>query len=155
MPEIVSDIVDVYVYRDAPGGVEFLLLQRAAHSILGGTWQAVHGHGEGGETAFETAQRELKEETGLLAAEWYQLERVNTFFIARRDEIHLSPGFAARVAADDDPVLNSEHAAFRWLPPDQARATFHWPGQRQAVQDILEWIIGGGAAGDSLRLTPD
>ena len=65
MPEVVSNVIDVYPFRRAENGVEFLLLKRVASVRLGGTWQAVHGRIEAGETAWQAALRELKEETGL------------------------------------------------------------------------------------------
>ena len=42
MPDIVSDIVDVYVFRRLNARVQFLLLQRKATVPLGNTWQSFH-----------------------------------------------------------------------------------------------------------------
>ena len=66
-PSVRTDIVDVYVFRHgATGGrgdVQFLQMRRC-HGAMAGTWQPVMGHVEEGETATETAARELAEETG-------------------------------------------------------------------------------------------
>lgn len=154
MPQVVCNIVEVYVYRLVAGEAQFLLLRRSAESRLGGTWQSVHGHLEENETAWDAARRELAEETGLNAQTWHQLESVNTFFIAATDRIHLCPGFAARVAADAEPVLNHENDAYHWLPIEEALPRFHWPGQRQAVREVCDLILAGSPAAQSLRLTP-
>jgi dATP pyrophosphohydrolase len=153
MPRLVSDIVDVYPFRRGPGGaVEFLLLLRAPHTRLGGTWQAVHGGIEAGETAQQAALRELREETGLRPEALWQLERVNTFFMARDDCVMLCPGFAAEVAAAAPLRLSDEHTGSRWLSPPDAQAAFIWPGQRRAVREIMTEIIPGGASADALRI---
>ncbi|NOT01805.1 MAG: NUDIX domain-containing protein [Phycisphaerales bacterium] len=152
MPRIVSDIVDVYPYRVADGIAQFLVLQRGHGSALGGTWQAVHGHIEPGETAFEAARREMFEETGLAPDAWHQLEFVNTFFMAARDEVHLCACFAARVGRDAEPALSDEHIAHVWEGVEDATARFHWPGQRRAIQEVCSVVLPGGAAAASLRL---
>lgn len=151
MPEIVSRIVDVFVYRFVEDVPQFLVMQRAVDKRLGGTWQAVHGHVEPGESAFDTARRELFEETRLTPTVWHQLERVNTFYVAGTDTIELCPGFAAKVAQDATVQLNDEHDAFEWLRFDDAIARYHWPGQREAIRDIVDVIIPGGVTADSLR----
>lgn len=153
VPRIVSDIVDVYPYRVVDAGAEFLILQRSIGTTLGGTWQGVHGHVEPGESAFEAARRELSEETGLRVKSWHQLESVNTFYLAARDEVHLCAGFAALVPGDMEPVLCDEHADYAWDSPEDAMIRFHWPGQRLAIQEICSLILPGGATADSLRLT--
>ena len=51
MPRIVCEIIDLYVYRMRSGRPEFLVLHRTGGE-LSGTWQAVHGKIEQGETAW-------------------------------------------------------------------------------------------------------
>ena len=152
MSEIVSRVVEVYVYRLDAAGPQFLVLRRAPDSRLAGTWQTVFGHIDPDETAYAAAQRELAEETALTSTQWHQLESVNTFFLARADEIHMCPGFAARVELTVDPKLNREHDEFIWLPAGEAQARFHWPGQQRAVTEICDLIIPGNEVSRSLRL---
>src|SRR4051812_5160568 len=99
MPAVRTDIVEVFVFRRLVGhGVEFLQLRRTP-APLAGSWQPVMGHVEPGETATAAALRELREETGYAPGSgllrFWQLELVNTFFLASLDAIMLSPGFAA------------------------------------------------------------
>lgn len=152
MPSIVSAIVDVYVFRVAANGVEFLLLQRAPRINLGSTWQAVHGKIEPAETAVAAARRELLEETGLTPQRFWQLDCVNTFYMASQDAIHMCPCFAADVDPAAGVRLSDEHVAFRWVPAEAAEAAFMWPGQREAVRQVLSYLVAGSAAEAHLRL---
>ena len=58
-------LVDVYVLRPGGSGLECLVLRRSAAGRCPGSWEAVHGHIEVGETPADAAQRELEEETGI------------------------------------------------------------------------------------------
>lgn len=152
MPQNVSDIVDVYVFRRRADGVEFLLLRRAADAALGGTWQSVHGHIEPREPAWRAALRELQEETGLEPLRFWQIDFVNTFYVASRDAILMCPCFAAEAPPNAPVVLSAEHTEFAWLATEQALRRFMWPGQRRAVEEILSQIIAAGAAEPHLRI---
>lgn len=149
-PPIRTDIVDVYVFRQPPaphtGEIEFLQMHRCLGSTLGGTWQPVIGHMHPGETAAQTALRELAEETGFQRGRhllgFWQLESLNTYFLHSHHCVVMSPCFAAEVPPGVDPVMNAEHDALRWVKRSHTERAFIWPGQRiaigQIVRDILE-----------------
>jgi dihydroneopterin triphosphate diphosphatase len=142
MPAITSRFVDCHVFRLRPdGGDEWLVLRRAPHLVLGGTWQMVSGHIEPGEKAYEGAVRELEEETGLRPVHFYQASYVNRFYLAASDEIVLSPVFAAHVASDASVRLSGEHTDFAWVPFEEAVRRYPWPGQRKAIATIREQFI--------------
>jgi len=109
-PRIRTDIVDVFVFHRLPAAptARFLQMRRATEPARG-SWQPVMGHIEGDETALHAACRELLEETGYGVergiVDMWQLERVNTFFMASRDQIVMSPGFAVEVEPDVAPTL--------------------------------------------------
>ncbi len=158
MPRIRADIVDVYVFRrrpeEAEAGVEFLQMYREDGG-LAKTWQPVIGHIEEGETAVAAAVREMEEETGLKRGEalgMWALEQVHPFYIARTDEVVMSPRFAVEVAADWEPRLNEEHSAHRWVAGHQAERFFMWPGQRGAVREVLEVVVKGGLGEGWMRV---
>ena len=166
MPAIRSDIIDVYIFRRIKASdnaiaanVEFLQLRRCA-GALSGTWQPIMGHSHDGETAVQTALRELEEETGFkppVLLNLWQLEEVNTYFLASHDAIVMSPCFAAEVGPDSEPILNNEHDAIRWLRRDHCDLHFLWPGQRQAIAGICRDILATDApARELLKITwPD
>jgi 8-oxo-dGTP pyrophosphatase MutT (NUDIX family) len=165
MPTIRSDIVDVYVIRQFASEmlhsvdpmIELLQLHRA-RDPLPGTWQPVMGHIETGETGTAAALRELREEIGLTPEDplfrgLWQLEQVNPFYMASSNEIVMSPRFVAEVDPHWEPTLADEHDASRWVSSHQALRYFMWPGQLQAVREIVEVIFRPGSiTHDALRV---
>lgn len=143
MPEITSRFVDCHVFRRRDGRDEWLVMRRAPHILLPGTWQMVQGHIEDGETAYQTAHRELREETGLAPLHFYQVSYVNRFYLAASDQIILSAVFAAEVAADAEVRLSEEHTEFRWVPHDAAMQHYPWPGQRKSLKIAREQFVLG------------
>ena len=62
MTRIRVSLVDLYVLRGAPGVLECLVLRRAAGGRCPGSWEAVHGHIEDGETPADAARRSSSSE---------------------------------------------------------------------------------------------
>lgn len=149
-PPIRSDIVEVYIFRRLAErrSPEFLQMRRA-RGALSGTWQPVMGHIEEGESAPQTALRELAEETGFRPGPgmlgFWQLELVNTYYLASHESVVLSPGFAVEVTAGIEPVLDADHDAHRWVPRDRVGRMFLWPGQRAAIDHIVHDILSAGS----------
>ena len=140
LPHITSRFVDCHVFRRRQGVEEWLVLRRAP-GFLGDTWQMVSGTIEGAEKAYQCAQRELLEETGLRPLHFYQASYVNRFYLAATDEIVLSPVFAAEVDPEAGVRLSEEHVAFEWVDWREAMRRFPWPGQRKALAVIREQFI--------------
>jgi len=146
--------VDVYVLRPASGGWEVLVLRRGPHGRCPHAWETIHGHILEGEAPVEAALRELAEETGLVPASFFNVSRVETFYLHTRDAVALIPVFCAFVAAGAEARLSEEHEGAQWLAPDAASARFAWPRERRALADILA-LLGTGGAGaleDVLRV---
>jgi dATP pyrophosphohydrolase len=147
-------LVDVYVLRGAGGGLECLVLRRAPGGRCPGSWEAVHGHIEDGETPADAARRELDEETGLAPDRLYNLSRVESFYQHRLDEVALVPVFAAFVPREAPVRTGPEHDRFEWLPATEARRRFAWPREARALDDIVSLLAAGdaGAVEDVLRV---
>ena len=146
--------VDVYVLRAGAGGWEALVLRRGPHGRSPGAWETVHGHLLEGEAPVDAALRELAEETGLVPDRLYNLSRVETFYLHRRDVVALIPVFCALVGAGAAVRLSAEHVEAAWLDAEAARARFVWPREARALADALR-LLGGGDAGaveDVLRV---
>jgi 8-oxo-dGTP pyrophosphatase MutT (NUDIX family) len=151
---IAVSLVDVYVLRGTSSAVECLVLRRAPGVVRPGSWETVHGRIDAGETPDRAALRELREETGMTPLRFYNLSRVESFYLHRSDEIALIPAFVALVAPDAEPTLSEEHDAAEWLPPETARARVTWPRERRALEDAVA-LFGAGDAGaveDVLRV---
>jgi dATP pyrophosphohydrolase len=137
--------VDTYALRGAGRTLEILALRRGPNGRNPGSWETVHGTIEPGETPVQASLRELREETGLVPAKFYNLSRTEAFYQHRTNELALIPVFAAFVAPDVTVKLSAEHDRAEWLPPRDAAERFAWPRERRAVDDILS-IVGGGDA---------
>lgn len=132
--------------------LDVLLLERQRHP---GYWQSVTGSHESDESLSETAQRELLEETGLIAPSGALLD----WRLSNRFEIY--PQWRDRYAPEvthnvehvfslclpkPQPVrLNDdEHRAQRWLPwREAAAACFSWTN-RDAILMLGQSHTGGG-----------
>ena len=102
-----------------------LLIERADTA---GFWQSVTGSQEDGETFAETAERELFEETGLVASQYgglIDLRYENVYCIYPRWQHRYPPHtthnrercFAVCLPEKRSPTLAPrEHVAFEWLP---------------------------------------
>ena len=130
------------------------MLRRGPGVRSAGAWEAVHGGIEWGETPVAAALRELQEETGLTPRAFYNLSRVESFYLHRADRVALIPAFAAVVDNTAVVRLSEEHDAFRWVPVTEATETFAWPRERRAVADLSILLAGGdaGALDEVLRI---
>jgi dihydroneopterin triphosphate diphosphatase len=137
--------VDTYALRGAGRTLEILALRRGPNGRNPGSWETVHGTIEPGETPVQASLRELREETGLVPAKFYNLSRTEAFYQHRTNELALIPVFAAFVAPEVTVKLSAEHDRAEWLRPRDAAERFAWPRERRAVDDILS-IVGGGDA---------
>ncbi len=145
-------VVDVFVVRRVGRGWRHLALRRAGDVRCPGTWEAVHGRIERGESPPAAARREVREETGLAVERLYSLT-VNPFFLTATGTVELAVAFVA-VVSDGDLTLGSEHDAHEWLARTAARRRYHWPRERESLDHIAVLFKGGdaGKAEDALRI---
>ncbi len=157
MPQVVSDLVDVYVFRRLPQRppyeVQFLLLRRRSDGPLGGTWHAVHGRVLPDERAVDAAVRELLEQTGLVPQRLYSADYVSQFYDHTNDTIVLAPAFAALVEPRAAVRLSPAHDDFAWCDLEEAVARLLWTSQRWAVRHIHAVIACGGEEAEYYALT--
>lgn len=129
------------MFRRTHSGEEWLVMLRASHCVIPNTWQMVQGGIEPGEKAYQTAARELHEETGLAPIRLFQASYVNRFYLAALDEIILSPVFCAEVSGKV--VLNEEHTDHKWVSFSEAQALYPWPGQKKSIAICKQQFADG------------
>ncbi len=136
MPEIPirAFMVSLIVLRKVETETEVLLLKRT--QTLAGEWCQVAGRIEEGETAWQTALRELQEETGLCAQRLYSADICEQFYEADRDAITMALVFVGFVEGTADVILNHEHSAFCWVSIAQARDMVPFAGQRNVLRHV-------------------
>jgi dATP pyrophosphohydrolase len=149
----IHSYVSCFVVRtSASTSHDFLQVLRVRGKYMGETWQLVTGGIDDGETAWQAALRELKEETGLVPIEFYQVDVLNTFYLAQTDSISISPMFCAIVPADAQVQLNHEHTDFRWVPRVEMESRVMWPGERAALRELCCEILDNGPAKAYLKI---
>ena len=144
--------VSVFVVRPTGSSHELLLGRRAPDLYMGGTWQLISGGIEPGETGWQAALREVREESGLAVSELYRLSQMTQFYRADRDCICIAPMFAAIVAADARVVINPEHTELSWVAIESAEARLMWPGDRTALAELRDTVLGNGPAKPYMKI---
>ena len=135
-----SYFICTYVCRRAESGAEFLLLKRSG-GYMRGVWQPVTGRIERGEKAWETALREVREETGLIPQTFYCTDLVQMFYNHTQDGINLVPVFLVWVDPNANVRLSDEHDDYRWLAAEPAKDMLTFIPQRQSVDDIIAGFV--------------
>lgn len=133
-------MVSVLPLRGASDDTEMLLVRRASH-YLEGAWSYVAGHIEEGESAWQAALRELREETGLAPQALYATSFCEEFYAAGTDAIEVVPAFVARIAPDAAVRLNRESSAYRWERMDAAAAHVPFGSQRDLLAHVRREFI--------------
>ncbi|HMS34439.1 MAG TPA: NUDIX pyrophosphatase [Ignavibacteria bacterium] len=115
-----------------------------------GYWQFVAGGGEGDETIFEAAKRELMEEAGIVSGEIIQLDTVSSvpksYFRshAGRKDIYVIPEYCFAVKLKCEEIkLSAEHTEYIWEKYSTARDMLKYDGNRTALWELDEKIREG------------
>lgn len=136
MPKINSIYIECYVAKKIKGKYKFLLLKRAeGDKLYPGIWQIITGKIEKKEKAFETALREVKEESGLEPERLFVLPHTTTFYSPVTDAISLIPLFVC-IVDDDKVTLSDEHSEYGWFDVQKAARQLYFKSQKENVKFI-------------------
>jgi dATP pyrophosphohydrolase len=141
-----SNLVETHIFKRYGKEIRFLLLKRNIDQEYGGIWQMVNGKIKNGEKAFETAIREIKEETGLTIKKLWIVPNVNYFYSHEDDSIILIPVFVAEANPKLKVKLSSEHQKMKWVSAKKAKKMLIWEGQRKSVDLICQYLYQEGKA---------
>jgi dATP pyrophosphohydrolase len=126
--------VSVVIIREVSNGHQVLLLRRN-HTLIG-EWCQIAGGIEDGETAWQTALREVTEETGLVCQQLYSADVCEQFYEADRNAISMLPVFVGFVDAGADVTIDEEHREFRWVSFTEALTMVPFAGQRKVLRHV-------------------
>ena len=139
MSKVIVRVIDAYVFNRKNKEIRFLLLKRAKTKIYEHLWQGVAGKIEAGETSWEAAIRELKEETGFEPVIIFVADNVSKFYEAHGDWVNMVPVFGIEVE-DEEVILSDEHCEFKWVDFNTAHQTLIWSGQKDGITAIFNML---------------
>ncbi|WP_084688085.1 NUDIX hydrolase [Paraburkholderia oxyphila] len=128
-------------YRVDTSGVTFAALRRSDD----GNWQGVAGGGELGETPFQAAIRECREEVGVGSrnrlATLQTISSVSVEHFTGRDhwpsDLFVIPEYCfALNCTGKDLVLSAEHTEVRWGTYENTRKLLHWDSNKTALWEV-------------------
>ncbi|MFC2139784.1 NUDIX pyrophosphatase [Bacteroidota bacterium] len=138
--EVVSYLIEAHIFKLIDDEIEFLLLKRSEMEIYPNIWQMVTGTMKDGEKAFETAIREITEETGFVPQKFWVVPYMNSFYSHEKDLVCMVPVFAALVNSKTEVKLSAEHSEYGWFNKENAKKLLAWEGQRRAIDVIYEYF---------------
>ncbi|GAB2177372.1 NUDIX domain-containing protein [Dongia sp. agr-C8] len=121
-----------------------LLLERKTAPV--GARCPVSGRIEAGEKAWQTALREIGEETGLNEGRLYTTGVTDSFYDPAANTIELMPVFVFMIAHEEAVTLDDAQSGHAWLDLDTALAQLTFAGHKTALEVIRR---------DFLRREPD
>ncbi len=130
--KMLLNTVDLWVFTRSADEVQYLLLQASrekADRFFGGNafWQIPGTFITNEDEATSDTLRRTLAEFGLSATSVWAVEHVSTIYNRRFDAIQIIPSFAAELADEVTPILDSfEFGAHAWLGADEVsvRLTF-------------------------------
>ena len=148
-----TSLIEVHVFRIINSKMEFLILERSENEEYAGIWQMVTGKIEPGEKAYETAIREIVDETKLKIEKLWVVPNVNTFYSSEENTIYNMPVFAEQFAYNLEVKLSSEHCKYKWVEQAVAEKSFAWEGQKKSLRILIDYYLNKKEYLDLLEIT--
>ena len=128
----------IVLFRNASNKNEFLLLNYPQ-----GHWDFVKGKVEEGETPYETASRETKEETNISDIEFIDgfEESVEYNFRFKNEDIHKIVIFFLAKTNEKKISLSHEHNDFVWLEYDDALKKTTFRNAKNVLSKTNEFLL--------------
>jgi dATP pyrophosphohydrolase len=126
--------VTAFVIADSGEAARVLLLKRKTVPI--GAWCPVSGRIEPDEKAWQTALREVGEETGLKEGTLYTTGFTDSFYDPAVNTIELMPVFLFMIAREEKVTLDEAQDDHAWLSVDAALAQLTFAGHKAALEVI-------------------
>ncbi|MHB1131445.1 MAG: NUDIX hydrolase [Chloroflexota bacterium] len=135
------------------GGIVYQSVDDGRHQIVlvgqsdRGVWGLPKGGPLKGETTEETALREVREETGLIARLVQPLNSIEYWFFSRGTRFHkVVHYFLMEAIGGDTAYHDREYDLVQWFEPEQAIALATYENERELVRSAVAVLNGGEAA---------
>ncbi|KAI4493674.1 hypothetical protein M0804_001850 [Polistes exclamans] len=127
------------IFRQVQGSIEYLLMQT---SYGNHHWTPPKGHVDDGETDFETALRETKEETGFVENDLniFQDVKVELKYNVNGIPKTVIYWLAELINPSQSVRMSSEHEACKWLRLEQACYRARYTDMQNALEQFNEYI---------------
>lgn len=129
------------VYRHHGGGLELLLIRHR----FGGHWSFPKGHVEAGENEFDTALREVKEETGVSVQLREGFRESVEYFpkpYIKKQVVY----FLGKALGDELHRQEEEISELRWVPIDEAQRMVTFANDKNLIRRSREYLAAEGEA---------
>jgi dATP pyrophosphohydrolase len=140
MTSVEVRVIDCHIVRMENDIPQYLLLKRTNDVKYPGIWQCVTGKIEPNEKPFQTALRELNEETGLVPKSIWTIDVVNHFYEACEDRMNLIPVFGVEVESTSV-TLSKEHCDLVWCEFEKAKSMLLWNQQKIGLEAFNSMLI--------------
>ncbi len=123
------------LFRNAAQGPLFLLLDYGKH------WDYAKGHLEEGETAWQAAVRELREETGIRQVDRvgkFQRDMHYVFRSPKKGIVHKTVTYFLGRTRAEKVEVSDEHTGFAWLPLEEAMERLTFDNAREILRAAAE-----------------
>ncbi|MGF1447065.1 MAG: NUDIX pyrophosphatase [Pikeienuella sp.] len=134
MIPVKSFSVSIFILKPEGSETKVLLVRRTGY--LAGLWCQIAGGIKPGEKAWQTAIREVREETGIELSEIWSADFLEQFYEVAKECITLVPVFVGTVPTDTIVRLNDEHDAHEWVSFEKANSMLSFPGQQRALAAV-------------------
>ena len=133
----------VLPYKAEKSDIKFAIFKRADLNY----WQGIAGGGEEGETALQSAGREILEETGInVKSNLMQLDSVSSLPVEHvigrflwGEDVYVIPEYAFGLeVADQEITLSREHSSYKWVSYDEAIEALKWDSNKTALWELNE-----------------
>lgn len=132
------------IFRPAKTGPEYLLLHYPSLAkAKKDYWDFPKGHTEKGEKEKETAQRELREETGLQKAEFLDgfREIIHYFFQFQGKRIFKTVVFYLGQTKEKTIIISPEHIGYQWLPYGEALKQLKFSNAKNVLGKAHDFLL--------------
>ena len=133
--------VFIYLYRASNTGYQYLLMKRKDDGI----WQGAAGGGEESETIYDTAIREMFEETGVSEIELIKLDTMSYMekilfadYEKWGNDVLVVPMYYFAAEYNGEVILSEEHSEFEWLSYTDAVKKLYWHDNQTALWELNE-----------------